>query len=584
MTALTTHPKVSAFQRSEPLARSLHVLLGLTLLINLAYVIALLSGGGDNPLVTVGIALATQWVPVSVFWLVAVRTSFRRLPVVFAAAAVTFSALGDTYYSFAMDSDGYLPFPSLADPAYLLFYPLMVAALVALVRHQLRGSRGLVVLEIAVATIGASAALFAVLDPIIRTALASDSVLEGAVAVAYPLFDLILIAAIAGIASVPTIAIGRRWWALLAGLGIFTAADVAYALMVADDVYVVGTLLDATWPAGLAFLTWWVAGVSRADEHAAVRRRRSFAVPLPAVAVLAGLAVLVIATQVPLSGVAIVLATLTVALGAVPLVFRQAMLGRALSAREEAMRRLTELDQAKTDILTTVNHEFRTPLTSITGHVELLLDGDGGKLPASALDMLRTIERNGARLQRLIDETFSASQTEGLEGAFELTPVDLAGIVAHAVAGVEPVAARRGVSLTTRNIDGSIVVDADGARLERALAQLLDNAVKFTETGGQVTVAVERGRSNRDVEIRVSDDGMGIPADDIPQLFSRFFRASNVRHAAIPGVGLGLSTARQIVHAHGGTLTVDSTVGRGTTMTMRLQAAPVRTRPSSKVV
>jgi signal transduction histidine kinase len=571
MTALTPAAKVGARVGSRPLTRTVNVLLGAMVVVNIAFAIGLVVSGGDNdPFVNVGLSLAAQWIPVSVFWLVAARTSFRRFPVIFAAAAVTFSAVGDTYYSFAMDADGFLPFPSLADPAYLLFYPLMAAALIAIVRHQLQGARGLVTLEIAVATIGASAVVFAVLDPVIRAALANDTALASAVAVAYPLFDLMLIAVIAGIASVPTIAIGRRWWALLTGLGIFTAADVVYALMVANDTYIVGTLLDTTWPIGLAFLTWWVAGVSRIDDPGVSRPRRSFTVPLPAVAVFAGLAVLVIATRVPFSAVAIVLAALTVALGAVPLVFRQAMLGRMLAAREETMRRLTELDQTKTDMLTTVNHEFRTPLTSINGHVELLLDEGAGKLPPAAMDMLRTIERNGARLQGLIDDTFSASQLEGLEGGFELSSVDVVSLVTRAVAAVEPVAARREVSLTFQHPDTALIVEADGRHLERALTNLIDNAVKFTEPGGHATVSVESARSNREAVIRVSDDGIGIPEDDIPRLFSRFFRASNVRRAAIPGVGLGLSTARQILHTHGGTVTAASTVGHGTTMTVKL--------------
>jgi signal transduction histidine kinase len=517
---------------------------------------------------------------VSVFWLVAARTSFRSLPVIFAAAGVTFSAFGDTYYSFAMDSHGFLTFPSLADPAYLLFYPLMVAALVALVRHQLRGARGLVALEIAVATIGASAALFAVLDPLIRDALASDTALESAVAVAYPLFDLMLIAAIAGIASVPTISIGRRWWALLIGLGIYTAADIVYAFMVANDTYIVGTLLDETWPLGLAFITWWAVGAPHAEDAPSRRPRRDFTVPLPAFAVLAGLAVLVIATRVPFSAVAIVLATLTVALGAVPLVFRQAMLGRALTAREEAMQRLTELDQTKTDMLTTVNHEFRTPLTSINGHVDLLLDDGAGELPPAAITMLRTIQRNGARLQGLIDATFSASQLEGLESGFELAPVDIVGLVTRAVAKVKPVASRRDVTLELEGTEVALDVEADAAQLELALVHLIDNAVKFNDPRGRVTIAVEGARSKREVVIRVRDNGMGIPADDVPRLFSRFFRASNVQRAAIPGVGLGLSTARHIFHAHGGTVTADSTIGRGTTMTVKLPAARAATKKS----
>jgi signal transduction histidine kinase len=553
------------------IGRAVGIVLGLTIAVDVAFLLGLVASNGDqNPIVNVGLSLASQWIAVSVFWLVAARTGFRTPAVLLAAAAVTFSAIGDTYWSLAMDGDGYLPFPSPADVGYLLFYPLMVAALVMLVRRQLGGAGRLVLLEIAVAAVGASAVLAVALDPVITAALAGDDVVESTVAVAYPLFDVILIAVIAGIAAVPAVSIGRHRWALIAGLVIFTAADVAYALLENDGAYVAGTPLDATWAVGLLLITWWVSGMATSPASPAPTARPAAVVRLPAIAVLAGLAILVVGTQVQLSMAAVLLAGLTVALGAVPIIFRQAMLGRMLAAQEEAVRRLTELDQAKTDMLTTVNHEFRTPLTSINGHVELLLDGGGGDLPASAVRMLETVERNGARLQSLIDATFAAARFANEPTPAARTVVGVADLVAGSVERVAPHAAQRRVHVEVA-IDPTLRVDGDETDLTRALSNLLDNAVKFSPSPGRVEVT--GSALGDEVVIRIVDAGIGIPADDIPRLFEKFFRAANVQSAAIPGVGLGLSIARQIVEAHAGTIEVESVVGTRTTLTVRLPAA-----------
>src|SRR5690606_26427601 len=144
---------------------------------------------------------------------------------------------------------------------------------------------------------------------------------------------------------------------------------------------------------------WWGAGMAQRPSADVPAARAAGSLPLPTIAVLAGLAVLVVATQTPLSPLVVVLAALTVGFAAAPIAFRQAVLGRIVAAQEEAVRRLTELDRAKTDIMVTMNHEFRTPLTSLNGHVELLLDGGAGELPRPAVGMLETIERNGARLR-----------------------------------------------------------------------------------------------------------------------------------------------------------------------------------------
>jgi signal transduction histidine kinase len=507
---------------------------------------------------------------VSVFWLVAARTGFRQPAVLLAGAAVTVSAIGDSYWALSADADGALPFPSPADIGYLLFYPLMVAALLVLARRRLAGVGALVLLETAVATVGASAVLAVVLDPAIATA-ASESTFGGVVASAYPLFDLLLLAVVAGIASARAVPFERHGWALVAGLAIFAVADVAYALLENDGAYVAGTPLDATWAIGLGLITWWVAGVPDAVTDQVVPPRRNAVGPLPAVAVLTAVVLLVIGTQVRLSTLAVALAAITVALGAAPFVFRQAMLGRMLAAQEAAVTRLTELDRAKSDLLATVNHEFRTPLTSINGHVELLLDGGAGDLPPAATGMLETVERNGRRLQELMDLTFASSRFEEHPQLKVDVPVDVTALVERAVARVAPFASLRGGEVVAAAGDSPGYAHGDPEQLEQAVVNVLDNAVKF---GGEAPrVAVTTGVAGEAVLIRVYDQGIGIPDEEQRDIFSRFFRASNARRAAIPGVGLGLSIARQIVAAHDGAIGVESATGAGTTVTIRLPAA-----------
>ena len=294
-----------------------------------AYTIGLLlHGDGPNPLVDIWLGELTQWAPVAVFWVATVRTGFARGDVLFATLAVTLNAAADTYYVTAMDAGGELPFPSLADVGYLLFYPLMLAALVALVRSQMRGLAWSVLLDSAVGAIGSAAILTALLGPVLTSAVDESEVLATAVAVAYPVFDLLLVAAVAGIAAAPGLTIGRRWTFLVGGLLVFAAADIVYALLEVDGLYLVGLPLDAAWALGLALMAVWVNAAGRPDSRPALGGTKTPALFVPAVAVASGLGVLVLGTQVAQPVLAVVLAGLTVALAAIPLVFRQRMLRR----------------------------------------------------------------------------------------------------------------------------------------------------------------------------------------------------------------------------------------------------------------
>jgi diguanylate cyclase (GGDEF)-like protein len=294
-----------------------------------AFTIGLLpDNAGLHVVVDIWLALLTQWVPALVFWLAVVRTGFSRRDILYVALAVTCNAAADTYFIAAMNSAGALPFPSPADIGYLLFYPLMLAALVSLVRRQVRGLAWSVLLDSTVGALGAAAVLTAILAPVLSVAVDETEALPTAVAVAYPVFDLLLVAAIAGIAASPGLDIGPRWTFLASGLLAFAAADVVFAMMEATGTYFAGLPLDAGWALGLALMAVWADAIARPGRVTRRSARRTPALLVPAAAVVAGLGVLLVGTQVAQPVAAVVLAGLTVALSAIPLVFRQRMLRR----------------------------------------------------------------------------------------------------------------------------------------------------------------------------------------------------------------------------------------------------------------
>lgn len=234
-------------------------------------------------------------------------------------------------------------------------------------------------------------------------------------------------------------------------------------------------------------------------------------------------------------------------------------LGRALQHAHvyDRERRLVEelrrLDRTKTDFLSTISHELRTPLTSITGYIELLRDG--AALDPASTRMLDVIERNSYRLNVLIEDLLTLSKIESGSVHTQRVPVDVPSLVHNACADIRPRAIDAGLALEVHG-GPAVKVTGDPGQLDRVLLNLLTNAVKFTTQGGKVTVgwSVQDGR----VEVTVTDTGIGIPAEEMHQVATRFFRASNAMTAAIPGTGLGLTIVRGILELHGGELRIGS--------------------------
>jgi PAS domain S-box-containing protein len=227
---------------------------------------------------------------------------------------------------------------------------------------------------------------------------------------------------------------------------------------------------------------------------------------------------------------------------------------------ERQNHQLRQLDRLKDEFVALVSHELRTPLTSIRGYLELI--SEDTNLTDEQTRFLETIDRNAQRLQRVVGDLLFVAQVEAGKLSLEDGAVDLNAIVDEAVHAAEPSARAKSIALTVE-LGELPEIRGDRARLAQVLDNFVSNAIKFTPMGGSVTVqtCIWPG----EIEIVVSDTGMGIPANELPRLFERFFRAERATAGAIPGTGLGLAIAKAIVTGHGGRIRVESEEGAGTT-------------------
>lgn len=233
-------------------------------------------------------------------------------------------------------------------------------------------------------------------------------------------------------------------------------------------------------------------------------------------------------------------------------------LGEAFNIMSE---KLENLDRARNEFVSNASHELKTPLSAIKVLAESLLNM-GADVPEIYIEFLNDINTEIDRLNAIISDLLTLVHVDSKAVDLRTQPLDLTELVHKTVKGLQVLADKKDI-IMDMDLEGPIVMGGDRARLQQVITNLVDNAIKYTPEGGRVIVDVYRGKN--EAILKVSDTGIGIPAEDIPHIFDRFFRVDKARSRATGGTGLGLSIAYRIILLHNGNVRVESKEGKGTT-------------------
>jgi signal transduction histidine kinase len=246
--------------------------------------------------------------------------------------------------------------------------------------------------------------------------------------------------------------------------------------------------------------------------------------------------------------------------------------GRLAESYQTMVQQLKQLDQLKAEFVSVASHELKTPINVIIGYLQLLQENVYGDLTPKQREICLTLASQAQALSRLVRQLLDVSRFEAGGGKLELRPMPFGPFLAELETTFRVLAIQRSVRF---NVDrGSRLPDQvvwDEDRMSEVLGNLLSNAFKFTERGGTVELSVSS--ANDKVHMHVRDTGAGIPPQNVPYIFDKFFQADNQASASAKGTGLGLAIAKTIVTAHGGTIGVESTLGAGTRFSITM---PVR--------
>jgi signal transduction histidine kinase len=237
----------------------------------------------------------------------------------------------------------------------------------------------------------------------------------------------------------------------------------------------------------------------------------------------------------------------------------------------QMVERVRATQQGQRDFVANVSHELKTPLTSIDGFAQAILDGTAGDRQAQQ-HAARVIHEEADRLARLVEDLLDLARLDAGQIAFERGRLDVSAVIARVVDRLSLRAREKGIRLENEVV-GLPAVSGDGDRLAQVFTNLLDNALKNTPAGGRIRM---RGEAQAGfLLVHVEDSGPGIPAEVLPRIFERFYQVDQARRGgAGRGTGLGLAISREIVQAHGGRLTATSTPGRGSCFTVQLPLDP----------
>lgn len=235
---------------------------------------------------------------------------------------------------------------------------------------------------------------------------------------------------------------------------------------------------------------------------------------------------------------------------------------------EQALRSLQDIDTSRRQLFADISHELRTPTTAIRGEAEIALRGQVKPI-AYYQEALQRIAETAMQLGRVIDDLLTMARSENQALSIQPTAVKVAKPVQEALQQVKPLQHDKSLHMNwVQDTPEDLVLCCDAQRLRQLLVLLLDNAMRYSHAGARVTLHTQCEAQVWRVD--VTDHGIGIPAHELPHVFDRHFRGESARKHRADGVGLGLALARMLAHAHGGSLDIQSLVGQGTTVTLRI--------------
>jgi len=261
---------------------------------------------------------------------------------------------------------------------------------------------------------------------------------------------------------------------------------------------------------------------------------------------------------------------------------RQDEFGRLAASFQAMSQQLAELDKLKAEFVSVASHELKTPINVIIGYTQLLQEELYGPLTPKQRNVADVLDKQAKTLARLVKQLLDVTRFEAGAGRLDVRPIELRGLLINLEEGFQVLADQRGIRFRVVAQDGlPETVHWDHDRINEVLGNLISNALKFTDRGGEVEVLAMP--TDHSVQIVVRDTGIGIPPEQVPRVFEKFFQASNQDAANTGGgTGLGLAIAREIVEAHQGTITLESTPGVGTSFTLVLPERAGSRRSSAK--
>lgn len=236
-------------------------------------------------------------------------------------------------------------------------------------------------------------------------------------------------------------------------------------------------------------------------------------------------------------------------------------LGRAFNSMAISIQKE---DDRKKEFLANISHELRTPISYIKGYSEALMMGIVNDKEKHE-QYLALINREASRMERLVGDLLDLSRIDSDEYQLKLMPLSLEQVILDTLQKYIPVTAEKGIDLVFQ-LDPEVIVNGDEDRLEQVIQNIVDNALAYTEKG---TITVTLTRSNDECFLSIIDTGIGLPKEDIPLLTTRFYRVNKGRTRKDGGTGLGLAITEKLITLHSGKLSIDSTLNKGTTVTIR---------------